>query len=358
MSPTFTPPHATIARDGDAVRILDQTVLPFALRFAYLRTWTDAARAIRTMQVRGAPLIGVTAAFGLALAMQEDPSDMMLEAACAELAATRPTAVNLAAALARLRAALTPLPPSERPEAAWALAEALRAEDAALCAAIAEAGLPWLQAIAQRRGSVRVLTHCNAGWVATCGAGTALAPVYLAHEHGLAVHVWVSETRPRNQGLITEWELRQAGVPAALVADNAAAWLLAQGVVDLVIVGADRIAANGDVANKVGTALKAFAAHVHGVPFLVAAPSTTFDAACPTGSAIPIEDRGPEELATLPDAHEPTRRVMVVPDGTRIGPNPGFDVTPARFVTAILTERGAVPPAAISWLLASPKGWP
>ncbi|HNU18741.1 MAG TPA: S-methyl-5-thioribose-1-phosphate isomerase [Hydrogenophilus thermoluteolus] len=347
------PPYATIRRDEDTVVILDQRELPFAVRFLTLRTLEDTADAIRTMAVRGAPLIGVTAAFGVALALQRDARDAALDDAITTLATTRPTAVNLHWALARMRQVLAPLVPAERAEAAWENAERLRNEDAALCHAIGETGLPWLQAAAKKRAGepVRVLTHCNAGWVATCGIGTALAPVYLAHQAGIAVEVLASETRPRNQGLLTAWELSAAGIPAKVVTDNAAAWLLANGAVDLVIVGADRIAANGDVANKVGTALKAFAAHTYGIPFLVAAPTSTFDPDCPHGGAIPIEDRGSDELthAVVRTANGVTR-LPALPDGIGTGPNPAFDVTPARFVTAILTERGAIaPPLAGPW---------
>lgn len=359
MPPIPTPPYPTIRADGRVVTILDQRWLPYTVRFASLTTCKAAAEAIRTMRVRGAPLIGVTAAYGVALAMQAAADDHALQQALATLAATRPTAVNLHWALERMAARLAPLPPSERAAAAWAEAAAIQAEDAALCQAIGEAGLPWIEAAAARRAGepVRVLTHCNAGWVATCGIGTALAPIYLAHARGLPVTVWASETRPRNQGLITAWELAAAGVPVQIIADNAAAWLLASGQVDLVLVGADRIAANGDVANKVGTALKAFAAHAYGVPFLVAAPSSTFDPACLSGDAIPIEDRGKEELTHLTLAGEEEKRspsgptrVRTYPTALPAGPNPAFDVTPARFVTAILTEAGAIaPPLAGAW---------
>ncbi|WP_332674263.1 S-methyl-5-thioribose-1-phosphate isomerase, partial [Aromatoleum sp.] len=250
----FTQPIPTVVRDGDAVVILDQTLLPYRTEQRVLASLADVATAIRSMQVRGAPLIGATAAFGVAIALVSDRSDAQLDRALTTLAATRPTAVNLHWALARMDATLRPLPESARGDAAWAEAEAIREADADTCAAIGEHGVALIEeVVARRNGPVRVMTHCNAGWLATCGAGTALAPVYRAHAKGIAVHVWVSETRPRNQGLLTAWELREAGVPHSLIADNAAGILLARGEVDLVITGADRVAANGDSANKVGT---------------------------------------------------------------------------------------------------------
>jgi len=326
-------PLRTIQEDGGAVVILDQTRLPRETIFVVLRGLEDAANAIRVMQVRGAPLIGATAAYGVALALQEGRP---LEAALATLAATRPTAVNLHWALQRMRNVLQMaqnqgLPPESalatRRDAAWNEARAIAREDEAANAAIGRHGLPLLQAIAARKGAVSVMTHCNAGWLATVAHGTALAPVYAAREAGLDIHVWVSETRPRNQGLLTAWELAQAGVPHTLIADNAAGLLLMQGRVDCVIVGADRIARNGDVANKVGTYLKALAAHAHGVPFYVAAPVSTIDFACPDGAHIPIEERAAAELGA----------------GDTVVANPAFDITPAILVSGIITEFGIHP---------------
>ncbi|MCX8087306.1 MAG: S-methyl-5-thioribose-1-phosphate isomerase [Rhodocyclaceae bacterium] len=314
---------ATIAEEGDAVVILDQTKLPHETAFVRLTTLAEAAHAIRTMQVRGAPLIGATAAYGVALGLAEGrPLDEIL----ATLATTRPTAVNLHWALARMRKALENSAPERRPQAAWQEARAIAREDAEANAAIGRYGLPILQAIAARKGRVEIMTHCNAGRLATVAHGTALAPIYAAHEAGLAVHVWVSETRPRCQGLLTAWELKAAGVPHTLIADNAAGLLMMQGKVDGVIVGADRIAANGDTANKVGTYLKALAAQAHGLPFYVAAPVSTIDFACPDGAAIPIEERAAEELGAgdVPVA------------------NPAFDITPAGLIAGIITERGII----------------
>ncbi len=336
----------TLHRDGDAVLILDQTALPHRQRFVRLATLADAAHAIRTMQVRGAPLIGATAAFGVALAMGKGADDTDLAGALAELAATRPTAVNLHWALTRMATRLLPLAPGARREAAWAEAEAIRTEDAAQNAAIGRHGLHLISEIASRRpGPVRVMTHCNAGWLATCGHGTALAPVYAAQAASIPLLVWVSETRPRNQGLLTVWELRESGVPFRLVADNAAGHLLTQGEVDLVITGADRVAANGDAANKVGTYLKALAAKDRDVPFYIAAPGSTLDFSCPSGAEIPIEDRGAEEVLAIPGlapGGEPGE-VRLAPAGTPVA-NPAFDVTPARLITALITERGLAAP--------------
>ena len=339
-------PHAfrPIREHGDAVIILDQAELPHRVVEARLETLEQAAHAIRAMQVRGAPLIGATAAWGMALAMAADASDHALEQAGAVLGATRPTAVNLHWAIARLLAVLKPLPSSARAEAARQEARAICVEDEAANRAIGQHGLPFIAGLELRR-PVNVMTHCNAGALATVAWGTALAPVYAAHAAGIAVHVWVSETRPRNQGLLTAWEMREAGIPHTLVADNAAAHLISSGQVDLVIVGADRIAANGDVANKVGTCLKALACKEWNVPFYVAAPSSTLDWDCPSGAAIPIEERSGEEvrqISGLDDRDHPAT-LHVVPDATHVA-NPAFDVTPARFVTAIITERGSVAP--------------
>jgi methylthioribose-1-phosphate isomerase len=276
------------------------------------------------MQVRGAPLIGATAAYGVALGLADDAGDTRLDHVLATLATTRPTAVNLHWALARMERVLRKSAPAARRELAWREARAIAEEDVAANCAIGQNGLPLLQAAQQAGHSINVMTHCNAGRLATVAHGTALAPVYAAHASGLPVHVWVSETRPRNQGLLTAWELAEAGVPHTLIADNAAGLLLMQGKVDLVIVGADRIAANGDTANKVGTYLKALAAKAHGVPFYVAAPLSTIDFACPSGKEIPIEERSGEELGA----------------GSVPVANPAFDVSPAALITGIISERG------------------
>ncbi|MBL8289558.1 MAG: S-methyl-5-thioribose-1-phosphate isomerase [Rubrivivax sp.] len=333
------------------VEIIDQRWLPHRLAWVALRDADAVAVAIAQMWLRGAPLIGAAAAYGLALALQRDAGDTALRAAAERLAATRPTAVNLRWALERVRRAVAPLLPDQRAAAAWAEAGRIVEEDVAANAAIGEHGLALLRAAAARRPGgqpgrpLRVLTHCNAGWLATCAWGTATAPIYRAHAAGLPLEVWVDETRPRNQGAsLTAWELARAGVPHRVVADNAGGLLMQRGGVDLAIVGCDRVAANGDVCNKVGTYLKALAAHDNGVPFYVAMPLSTFDAALPAGDAIPIEERSEREVTHLAGRDDETGRVIevrLVPEGTRAA-NPAFDVTPARLVTALVTERGVV----------------
>lgn len=327
-----------------AVDIIDQTALPHHFRTLRLSTLEEAAHAIRSMQVRGAPLIGATAAYGVALALAREATDAALEQAVATLAATRPTAVNLHWALARMNTRLQPLAPAQRAEAAWQEAAAIADEDAEQNRRIGQHGLDLFKPLARSGKRLEIMTHCNAGWLATVDHGTALSPVYAACAAGLPIHVWVSETRPRNQGLLTAWELAQHGVPHTVIADNAAGLLLARGEVDAVIVGADRIAANGDVANKVGTYLKALAAKEAGVPFYVAAPRSTVDFACTSGAGIPIEERAGDELRLshgVDGAGKPAQ-IQQIPVSEAVA-NPAFDVTPARFVTALITERGHCP---------------
>ena len=327
--------------DSCAVHIIDQTALPLACRVVRLTSLDDVVRAIRSMQVRGAPLIGVTAAYGVALALAPQADDETLLAAVDTLAATRPTAVNLQWALARQRSCLLPLPPAERAAAAWREAGRIAEEDVEQCRRIGEHGLRLLGACRRAGKRLEVMTHCNAGWLATVDHGTALAPVYAAFDAGLEIHVWVSETRPRNQGLLTAWELRQHGVPHTVIADNAAGLLLVTGVIDAVLVGADRIAANGDVANKIGTYLKALAARAAEVPFYVAAPRSTIDFACANGAAIPLEERAGDELRLVHggDAAARPGQLRQLPPEAAVA-NPAFDVTPAALVSALLTERG------------------
>lgn len=345
-------PAPTLIRDGARVRILDQTALPHHRVTLALESLDAVAHAIRAMQVRGAPLIGATAACGVALALQTAADDATLEHALTLLGATRPTAVNLHWALDRMARVLRPLPPEARLAAAEREADAIITEDIATNAAIGQHGLALIADIAARRpGPVRVMTHCNAGWLATLGHGTALSPVYAAQAAGIDVAVWVSETRPRNQGLLTAWELRESGVAHRLIADNAAGLLMMRGEVDLVITGADRVAANGDTANKVGTYLKALAAADNGVPFYIAAPCSTIDFACPNGAAIPIEDRDGDEVRVLHgrDTIGATAQLRIASADTAIG-NPAFDVTPAARITAIITEHGVVAPGALGTL--------
>ncbi len=345
-------PAPTLIRDGARVRILDQTALPHHRVTLALDSLDAVAHAIRAMQVRGAPLIGATAACGVALALQTAADDATLEHALTLLGATRPTAVNLHWALDRMARVLRPLPPEARLAAAEREADAIITEDIATNAAIGQHGLALIADIAAKRpGPVRVMTHCNAGWLATLGHGTALSPVYAAQAAGIDVAVWVSETRPRNQGLLTAWELRESGVAHRLIADNAAGLLMMRGEVDLVITGADRVAANGDTANKVGTYLKALAAADNGVPFYIAAPCSTIDFACPNGAAIPIEDRDGDEVRVLHgrDTIGATAQLRIASADTAIG-NPAFDVTPAARITAIITEHGVVAPGALGTL--------
>lgn len=331
-----------------AVQVIDQRGLPHRFEWRRLDDLPSVVTAIREMWVRGAPLIGVTAAYGLALQAREDAGDAALERAAATLIAARPTAVNLAWAVDRLQAALRTMPVADRAAAAWSLAGALADEDVAVNEAIGRHGLPLLQAVAARRpGPVHVLTHCNAGWLATVDWGTALAPVYLAQAAGIDVHVWVDETRPRNQGAgLTAWELAQQGVAHTVIADNAGGHLMQRGRVDLVIVGCDRVTARGDVCNKIGTYLKALAAHDTGVPFHVAMPLSTLDLARHDGlREIPIEERSAREQTHVSGRAADGRivEVQLVPDGSPAA-NPAFDVTPARLVTGFITERGLVPP--------------
>ena len=331
--------------DGNAVGVIDQRALPHRVTRVSFASATEATRAIADMTVRGAPLIGVTAAYGLALQAHSDASDAALDAAASQLKSARPTAVNLAWAVDRTRAHLREQAMPDRAAAAWAFAGRLADDDVACNQAIALNGLALLQVIAARKpGQVlNVLTHCNAGWLATVDWGTALAPIYLAHAQGLAVHVWVDETRPRNQGAsLTAFELREQGVPHRVIADNAGGHLMQRGHVDAVIVGCDRVSARGDVANKIGTYLKALAAHDNRVPFYVAMPLSTLDRSITDGLAeIAIEERDVREVTHLSGrAHDGRSvEVQVVPDGTG-AVNPAFDVTPARYVAAIVTERG------------------
>ena len=331
--------------DGWSVRILDQTKLPWAVEILRLADVAAVAHAIRTMQVRGAPLIGAVAAYGLALTLRADPSTDAMERDAAMLAATRPTAVNLRWALDRMLTRLRNTPAAERAAAAYAEAALICDEDAAQCEAIGEHGLALIEAAAQVKAGerVNVLTHCNAGWLATVDWGTALAPIYKAHDAGMDVHVWVDETRPRNQGAaLTAWELGRHGVPHTVIADNAGGHLMQRGEVDLVIVGTDRVTRAGDVANKIGTYLKALAAKDNDVPFWVACPSTTIDWSVADGVAdIPIEQRAEAEVAAVTGRTEDGRiaTVRVAAPGSAAA-NPAFDVTPARLVSGLITERG------------------
>jgi methylthioribose-1-phosphate isomerase len=331
--------------DEMAVEIIDQTRLPHAFEVRRLSGVDEVADAIDTMKVRGAPLIGATAAYGVCLAMNQDPTDGALARTEKVLAATRPTAVNLRWALREMRSALETVPEAERAAAAWARAARICDEDVEICRRIGEHGFSLIRGVHEHKGggTVHVLTHCNAGWLATVDWGTALAPIYMAHDAGVPIHVWVDETRPRNQGAsLTAFELGAHGVPHTLIVDNAGGHLMQKGLVDLCIVGTDRTAANGDVANKIGTYLKALAAHDNGVPFYVALPSATIDWRTMDGiGEIPIEERSPGEVTRVwgRASDGAVVEVDVAPEGCRAA-NPSFDVTPARLVTGLITERG------------------
>jgi len=336
--------------DGFTVGAIDQRRLPHEFIVARLTNATDAADAIRSMLVRGAPLIGATAAYGVALAMRSDNSDAALDQACKLLIATRPTAINLKWALDEMARLLRPLPPSARGNAAYARAREIAEEDVAINRDIGRHGLELIKAIAATKKPgepVNVLTHCNAGWLATVDWGTATSPIYQAHDSGLSVHVWVDETRPRNQGAsLTAWELGHHGVRHTVIADNTGGHLMQHRMVDLAIVGTDRVTANGDVCNKIGTYLKALAAHDNGVPFYVALPSPTIDFSIDDGvKQIPIEQRSAAEVTDMTGRTADGRieTVRIVPEGSPAA-NYAFDVTPARLVTGLITERGVLKP--------------
>src|SRR5437016_6156326 len=334
--------------DGETVAVIDQTVLPHRFVTLRLTTLDDAAHAIRSMQVRGAPLIGATAAYGVALALRADASDEALERAYGTLIATRPTAINLKWALDEMQAALRNRPRAERVAAAYRRAAEIADEDVAINQAIGRHGLKLIEAIAAKKQPgerVNVLTHCNAGWLATVDLGTATAPIYTAHDKGVPLHVWVDETRPRNQGAsLTAWELGRHGVPHTVIPDNTGGHLMQHGMVDIAIVGTDRVTANGDVCNKIGTYLKALAAHDNGVPFYVALPSPTIDFSVDDGiKQVPIEQRAADEVTMMTGRTADGRieTVRIVPEGSPVA-NYGFDVTPARLVTGLITERGVL----------------
>ncbi|MBS0126754.1 S-methyl-5-thioribose-1-phosphate isomerase [Thetidibacter halocola] len=334
---------------GEAVlEIIDQRWLPHDLRIQPVRTLADFSDAIVEMRVRGAPLIGATAAYGMARAMADDPSDASMDTARDVLNRTRPTAINLRWALDRCRTALRPLPEANRAAASLALAHAIADEDVEINRRIGEHGLTLIREIAARKPAgepVRLLTHCNAGWIATVDWGTATSPMYQAHDEGIPLHVWVDETRPRNQGALTAWELGSHGVPHTYITDNAGGHLMQHGLVDMVITGTDRTTRRGDVCNKIGTYLKALAARDNGVPFYVALPSPTIDWTVENGvDEIPIEERSARETTHIQGRGEGggIATVQVTPDGTP-GGNPAFDVTPNRLVTGLITERGICP---------------
>ena len=342
-------PYRSLWRPSDdarSIRIFDQTRFPWEVEILELRDMGAVAHAIRSMQVRGAPLIGAVAAYGLVFALQDDASDTALEKAAADLIETRPTAINLRWAIERMVKRLRVLSPEQRVDAGYVEADAICEEDVQVNEAIGRHGLELIREIWERKGRqgrVNLLTHCNAGWIATVDWGTALAPIYMAHDEGIPVHAWVDETRPRNQGsLLTAWELGSHGVAHTVIADNAGGHYMQAGDVDMVIVGTDRVTAQGDVANKIGTYLKALAAKDNNVPFWVALPSSTIDWRVRDGvKEIPIEERSQNEvlfMTGLTESGDPGR-VRIAPENSPAA-NPAFDVTPARLVTGLITERG------------------
>ena len=338
-------PYRTIwvANDGWSIEIIDQTLLPHRFETLHLTTADQAAHAIKSMQVRGAPLIGATAAYGVALAMRADTSDEALEKTYAMLLATRPTAINLRWALDDMRAHLRNRKREERIAAAYARAAEICDEDVEICRRIGENGLGLIRKLKPKGNRINALTHCNAGWLATVDWGTALSPIYQAHDAGIPIHVWVDETRPRNQGAsLTAWELGKHGVPHTVIADNAGGHLMQHGRVDFCIVGSDRTTRRGDVCNKIGTYLKALAAHDNGVPFYVGLPYPTIDWTIEDGHRdIPIEERSAREVSHMTGRTDSGKlaTVAVLPEGSAAA-NPAFDVTPARLVTGLITERG------------------
>jgi methylthioribose-1-phosphate isomerase len=339
-----------ILTDGPAsVAIVDQTKLPHAFEVLSLSNLPQMVHAIKTMQVRGAPLIGAAAAYGMALAAQEDATDRALQAAASSLRLSRPTAVNLNWAVSRMLDLMLPQPRAARAQIAWAEAEKICDEDVLQNQAIGRHGLALMQQTTPKNAQIyHVLTHCNAGWLATVDVGTALAPIYAAHEAGIKLHVWVDETRPRNQGAsLTAWELGQHGIAHTVISDNAGGHLMQQGLVDMVLVGADRVSSAGDVCNKIGTYLKALAAFDNGVPFYAAVPSPTIDWSIKDALAeIEIEQRHGDEVAYMQGqaANGEMHSVRLIPAESNTA-NPAFDVTPARLVTGIITERGVFSPA-------------
>ncbi len=347
--------------DGWSIGAIDQTLLPHRFASVRLTTLAEAARAIKSMQVRGAPLIGAAAAYGACLALREDASDAALERACATLLATRPTAINLKWALDEMMAAVRNRPREQRLAAAYRRAAEIADQDVAINRAIGRHGLRLIEAIAANKPPgerVNVLTHCNAGWLATVDVGTATAPIYTAHDNGLPVHVWVDETRPRNQGAsLTAWELGQHGVPHTVIVDNVGGHLMQHGKVDLCITGTDRTTARGDVANKIGTYLKALAARDNDVPFYVALPSPTIDWTVDDGiKEIPIEERHGSEVSDISGrlANGDIATVRLIPEGSAVA-NYAFDVTPSRLVTGLITERGVCAASADGLLTLFPE---
>ena len=339
-----------LSSDQKTVQVIDQTQLPHKFVIVNLETVNDVINAINSMKVRGAPLIGVSAAYGVALAMQQDSSDRNLFNALQGICDTRPTAINLGWALNKMKAALMGEKPERRESIAYQLAGELCDEDIKICSAIGDNGVTIIEKIWRAKESgdkLNILTHCNAGWLATVDWGTALSPIYKAHDRGIPVHVWVDETRPRNQGAaLTFWELSQHGVPATLIVDNAGGYLMQTGSVDLCLMGTDRTTRHGDVCNKIGTYSKALAAHDNDIPFYIALPGPTIDwESNDMHATIPIEKRDPKEILFIKglDCDGNINQVNITMENANAF-NPAFDVTPARLITGLITERGICDP--------------
>ena len=340
--------YRSIWRKGRKVFIIDQNSLPDKFSTLQISSSKEIASCIQDMRVRGAPLIGVTAAYGVALAMSENPSDNNLKTTCNTLISTRPTAVNLSHSLIRMRSVLEALPKDERSDEAWVEADKIADEDVIQNKLLGKNGLTLIEKISNQKETVNVLTHCNAGWLATVDLGTALSPIFLAHDKGIDVHVWVDETRPRNQGLLTAWELASHGIPYTLIVDNAGGYLMQKKQVDMVIVGADRVSAKGDVCNKIGTYLKALSAWDNDIPFYAAVPSPTIDWTINDGTTeIPIEQRQPSEV-TMISTSSNKYKYNLHGVGSPKASNPAFDVTPARLVTGLITDKGLINPVSPS----------
>ena len=335
--------HRTIWYENNVVKIIDQTKLPHRFIIKDLKTVKDAINAIKVMEVRGAPLIGGTAAYGIGLAVQENNDPEFIKKSFEELIQSRPTAINLKWAVDRMMNKLSGINSDQILDIALTEAKEICDEDEKFCEKIGINGLKIIEEIYnKKKDTVNILTHCNAGWLATINWGTATSPIYHAHKKGIPVHVWVDETRPRNQGAnLTSYELNEEEIPNTIIADNTGGILMQRGDVDMCIVGTDRTLSNGDVCNKIGTYLKALAAHDNNVPFYVALPSSTIDWEIKEGKDIPIEERNSEELSHVEgvDENNEIKKILIYPKKSK-AMNLAFDVTPAKYVTGLITEKG------------------
>ena len=338
----------SIWREGNCIKIIDQRYLPYELKIVELNNLEEFFYAIKEMQVRGAPLIGVTAAYGIAKSIYEDPSDDNLLKTCKVLEKTRPTAINLFWAINLLKKELLNINIDERKNKAIGLADSIAEDDISNNAMIGINGAEILKELArnQSKSTINVLTHCNAGWLATVDRGTALSPIFKARDEGLNIHVWVDETRPRNQGCLTAWELENEEIEHTVIVDNAGGHLMQTGLIDIVIVGSDRTSLNGDVCNKIGTYLKALSAKDNNIPFYAALPISTIDREIENGLEIPIENRSNLEVKNVRglDSNQNITEINLYPNENTKLLNPAFDVTPAKLVTGIITDKGVCLP--------------